>query len=64
MRIRLTKKTNVRKRFKVDLGEQPIPKRWRADTLKDVRFPEGEGEGGIFCSGDGLFHINEPKGIG
>ena len=27
MRIRLTKKTNVRKRFKVDLGEQPIPKR-------------------------------------
>ena len=35
-RIRLTKKTNVRKRFGVDLGEQPIPKRWRAETLRDV----------------------------
>ena len=62
MRIRLTKKTNVRKRFGDDLGEQPIPKRWRADTLKDVRFPGSEG--GIFCFGNGLFRINEPKGIG
>ena len=39
MRIRLTKKTNVRKRFGVNLGEQPIPKRWKIDTLKDVRIP-------------------------
>ena len=62
MRIRLTKKTNVRKRFGVNLGEQPIPKRWKFDILKDVRIPGGEG--GMFCSGDGLFHVDEPKGIG
>ena len=61
-RIRLTKKTNVRKRFGVDLGEQPIPKRWRTGTLRDVRLPGSEG--GIFCSGVGFFHVNEPKGIG
>ena len=35
-RIRLTKKTNVRKRFGVDLWEQPIPKRWKADVFRDV----------------------------
>ena len=61
-RIRQTKKTNVRKRSGVDLGEQPIPKRSRAETLRDVHF-HGH-EGGIFCSGDGLFHVNEPEGIG
>ena len=60
--IRLTKKTNVRKRFGVNLGEQPIPKRWKVGTLKDVRVPGGEG--GMFCSGDGLFHVNEPQGTG
>ena len=53
MRIRLTKRTNVRKRFGVDLGEQPIPKRRKNDILKDVRFPGSEG--GMFCSGVGLF---------
>ena len=62
MRIRLTKKTNIRKRFGANLGEQPIPKRWKVDTLKDVRVPGGEG--GIFCSVDGLFHVHEPQGIG
>ena len=35
-RIRLTKKTNVRKRFRVDVWEQPIPKRWKADVFRDV----------------------------
>ena len=43
-RIRLTKKTNVRKRFGVDLWEQPIPKRWKANVLWDVAF-HGQGEG-------------------
>ena len=37
-RIRLTNKTNVRKRFGVDPSGQPIPKRWKADTLEDVAF--------------------------
>ena len=32
-KIRLTKKTNVRKRFGADPWGQPIPKRWKADTL-------------------------------
>ena len=41
-RIRLTKKTNVRKRFGVDPWGQPIPKRWKADTLRDVPFHEQE----------------------
>ena len=36
-KIRLTKKTNVRKRFGVDPWEQPIPKRWRADTFGNHR---------------------------
>ena len=61
-RIRLTKKTNVRKRFGVDPWVQPIPKRWKAETLRDVDF-HGH-EGGICCSGDGLSHVSEPKGIG
>ena len=37
-RIRLSKKTNVRKRFGVGPWEQPIPKRWKADTLRGVAF--------------------------
>ena len=61
-KIRLTKKTNVRKRFRVDPWEQPIPKRWRADTFRSVVF-HGH-EGGIFCSGSGLSHVSEPQGIG
>ena len=51
-RIRLTKKTNVRKRFGVDLGEQPIPKRWRAETLRDVHFHGREGWGLLFWGRD------------
>ena len=34
VRTRLTKKTNVRKRFGVDPWVQPFPKRWKADTLR------------------------------
>ena len=37
-RIRLTKKTNVRKRFGADFWEQPIPKRWKADVFRNVVF--------------------------
>ena len=61
-RYDLPKKTNVRKRFGVDPWEQPIPKRWKADTLRGVVF-HGH-EGGIFCSGCGLSHVSEPKGTG
>ena len=62
MRIRLTKKTNVRKRFGDDLGEQPIPKRWRADVFR-----------GMVSSGEtvravhyrvGSSRLSEPMGIG
>ena len=42
-KIRLTKKTNVRKRFGADPWEQPIPKRWRAAALRDVVFHGCEG---------------------
>ena len=59
-RIRLTKKTNVRKRFGVDLGEQPIPKRWKSGSLRDIRLLGSEG--GIFCSRAGFFHVDEPIG--
>ena len=48
--------------FGVDPWEQPIPKRWKADTLKSVVF-HGH-VGGIFCSGCGFSHVSEPKGIG
>ena len=61
-KIRLTKKTNVRKRFGVDPWGQPIPKRWKTETLKGVDL-HGH-EGGIFCSGGELSHVSEPKGIG
>ena len=61
-RIRLTKKTNVRKRFGVDPLGQSIPKRWKADTLRDVAFLGHEG--GISCSGNRLSHVDEPQGIG
>ena len=61
-RIRLTKKINVRKRFGVDPWEQPIPKRWKADTLKGVAF-HGQEEG-IVCSGVGFSHVSGPTGIG
>ena len=57
-KIRLTKKTNVRKRFGVDPWGQPIPKRWRANTFGSVVGYEG----GIFCSGNRLSHVDEPKG--
>ena len=60
--IRLTKKTNGRKRFGVDPWGQPIPKRWRADTFRSV-VVLGQ-EGGIFCSGNRLSHVDEPQGIG
>ena len=60
--VRLTKKTNVRKRFGVDPWWQPIPKRWKADALRHVAFHEQEGE--IVCSGVGLSHVGEPTGIG
>ena len=58
----LPKRTNVRKRFGVDPWEQPIPKRWRTETLKGVGF-HGH-EGGIICSGYVLSHVREPTGIG
>ena len=61
-RIRLTKKTNVRKRLGVDPWAQPIPKRWKADTLRDVPFHEREE--GIVRSEVGLCHVGEPAGIG
>ena len=60
-RVRLTKKTNVKKRLGVDSGEQPIPKRWKGGFL-GVRFPGGLG--GILHSGVGFRHVDEPKGIG
>ena len=60
-RIRLTKKTNVKKRFGDDFGRQPIPKRWRRVFL-GVRFPRDMG--GVFRSGVGFCHVDEPKGIG
>ena len=53
--------TNVKKRFGVDFGEQPIPKRWKSGSL-DVRLPGGGG--GIFHSGVGFCHVDEPKGTG
>ena len=60
-RVRLTKKTNVKKRLGVDFGEEPIPKRWRSGFL-GVRFPGGLGD---FCSSGVRFsHVDEPKGIG
>ena len=59
-KIRLTKKTNVRERFGVDPWGQPIPKRWGADTFGSVVGYEG----GIFCSGNRLSHVDEPQGIG
>ena len=37
-RIRFTKKTDVRKRFGLDPWEQPIPKRWKAATLRSAVF--------------------------
>ena len=61
-KIRLTKKTNVRKRFGADPWGQPIPTRWKADTLRGVVFHGLEG--GMFCSGCGLSHVSEPKRIG
>ena len=61
--VSLPKKTNVRKRFGVDSWEQPIPKRWRAHTFRRVVFLGHEG--GIFCSGNRLSHVDyEPQGIG
>ena len=47
-KIRLTKKTNVRKRFGADPWEQPIPKRWRAAALRV----------GYFVLGIGCLHGN------
>ena len=62
MRIRLTKKTNVRKRFGDDLGEQPIPKRWRADVFRGMVF-SGENVG-VVHYGVGSSRLSEPLGIG
>ena len=61
-RIRLTKKTNVRKRFGVDLWEQPIPKRWKADVFRDV-VSHGQSVR-IVHSRVGSSHLGEPMGIG
>ena len=47
-RIRLTKKTNVRKRFGVYLWEQPIPKRWKADVFSGSGFSWAECRGCAF----------------
>ena len=55
-KIRLTKKTYVRKRFGIDPLGQPIPKRWNADILRDVAFHEQEEE--IVCSGVRLSHVS------
>ena len=38
---------------------QPIPKRWKADTLNDVAFHEQEGR--IVCSGVGLPMLDAPE---
>ena len=60
-RIRLAKKTNVKKRFGDDFGRQPIPERWRKGFL-GIRFPSDVG--GITRSGVGFCHVDEPKGNG
>ena len=62
LRIRLTKKTNVRKFFAVDLWEQPIPKRWKADVFRDV-VSNGQSVG-VVRYGVGSSHLGEPLGIG
>ena len=62
MRIRLAKKTNVRKRFGDDLGEQPIPKRWRADVFRGM-VPSGENVR-VVHYGVGSSRLSEPMGIG
>ena len=59
-RIRLTKKTNVRKRFGVDLWEQPITKRWRADVFLGV-VSHGQSVG-VVHYGVGSSHLGEPMG--
>ena len=62
MRIRLTKKTNVRKCLGVDLWEQPIPKRWRADIFRGmVSFGKNVG---VVHYGVGSSRLSEPVGIG
>ena len=61
-RIRVTKKTDVRKRFGVDPWEQPIPKRWKAVTLRGVTLHGCEE--GMIRSELGLSHVGEPWGIG
>ena len=58
----LPKKTNVRKRFGVDLWEQPIPKRWKADVFRDV-VSHGQSVR-IVHSRVGSSHLGEPMGIG
>ena len=60
-RIRLTKKTDVRKRFGVDSWGQPIPKRWKAATLKGVTLLGCE-EGHFVLQLDCLTW-GEPKGV-
>ena len=53
-RIRLTKKTNVRKHFGFDLGEQPIPKKVERFFIAGSR-----------CQLRGVTsHVDEPLGIG
>ena len=51
------KEEDTRKRFGVDPWGQPIPKRWKADTLRDVAF-HGQ-EDGIVCSGAGFSHVRD-----
>ena len=59
-RLRLTKKTHVRKRFGEDPWEQSIPK--DAATLRCAVVPGADGM--ILSCGVGLSHVDEPKGIG
>ena len=43
-RIRLTKKTNVQKRFGFYLWKQPIPNRWKAAALRSAVIQGVEGQ--------------------
>ena len=48
--------------FGDDLGEQPIPKRWKADVFRDVVSHGQSVE--VVHSGVGSSHFGEPMGIG
>ena len=62
-RIRLTKKTDVRKSFGTDFWEQPIPRRRK--VFFSLQGPVLQRcEGAAARNGVGLSHVNEPQEIG